>query len=232
MKNILTTLLFLMTILCHSKSNELYDRTNFQNFRIKDSTYFSFSSSCNIQLEISDAKNAILNINGKTKKGTIIKNKYSKGFFDFKENNIVIITFSFEDSNIVVENQKYQFECEGAKFIILDKIKNDNESLVKVKNYLNENQTIFDENIESINDKAYFLEKINQYKSSAYILEKIIERKPDRVVAWLNLGDVYWELNKKEEAQTKYLKYISLMKTQKKDLKKIPQRVNERILNN
>ena len=221
-------LLFLfLTFYCSPQKNETAS-LSYSGLKSKDSTYFSFSSACNFQLDILANNNAVLTINGKVKKGTIAKNKYSKGFFDFIEKNKVLITFSYEDPNIVVENQKYQFSCEGAKFIMLHKIKDDNESLNTIKQYLDENSSAFDD-IELINDKAYFLEKINQNKTSAYILEKIIEKKPERVVAWLNLGDVYWKLNKKEEAKEKYKKYISLMKSQNKDLKKIPARVNERI---
>lgn len=227
MKNILKLLLLLISLSCNSKSPA---NTDFKSSIIeeKGSIFFSFSSACNFQLNILPNNNAFLSINGKSKKGIIVKNKYSDGFFDFKEKNNVIITFSYEDSNIIVENQKYQFSCEGAKFIILYRIKNDNESLGFIKNYFEENNSAFDD-IELINDKAYFLEKINQDKTSAFILEKIIEKKPERVVAWLNLGDVYWKLNKKEEAKEKYKKYVSLMKSQNKDLKKVPARVNERI---
>ncbi|PBI88355.1 hypothetical protein BSF41_24830 [Flavobacterium sp. ACN2] len=165
----------------------------------------------------------------KRRKVLFVKIDILNFFFDFKESNNVIITFSFEDSNIVIENQKYQFECEEAKFIVLYKIKNDNESLIRIKEYLNDNQTIFDDNIELINDKAYILEKNKQFKTSAYILEKIILKRPERVVAWLNLGDVYWEINKRKESKKVYSKYLELMKSQGKDLKKIPNRVYERL---
>jgi|GEM_PF-1534730 len=208
---------------------EMQGNIRCKNLRLYDSTYFSFSSSCNIELKILHKRNAILNINGKTKKGIISINRYSKDFFDFKDNtNNILVTFSFENSNIAIENQKYQFECEDAKFIVLYKIKNDNESLIRIKEYLNDNQTIFDDNIESLNDKAFFLEKNKQFKSSAFILEKITLKRPDRVVAWLNLGDVYWEINKINESRMAYLKYIELMKSQNKDLNKIPNRVYER----
>lgn len=145
------------------------------------------------------------------------------------EKNKVLITFSFEDSNIIIENQKYQFDCEGAKFIMLNRVDNDNESLSLIKNFLDENLSVFNYNIEQINDKAYFLEKINQNKASEFILEKITSKNPDRVVAWLNLADVYWKQNKKIQAKEKYEKYISLMQSQNKDLNKIPQRVKDRI---
>lgn len=201
------TLLLLIIFPCASK-NSSSDNTKPLSTQKKDSIYFSFSSACNFQLNILSNNNAILSINGKNKKGTITKNKYSKGFYDFKEKNTTIITFSFEDSNIIVENQKYQFSCEGAKFIMLNKVKNDNESLNLIKNYFEETIETLD-NVELINDKAYFLEKINQDKTSAYILERVIEKNPDRVVAWLNLGDVYWKLNKKELAK-KNIQHISI----------------------
>lgn len=195
----------------------------------KDSIFFSFSSLCNFQLNILSNNNATLSINGKIRKGLITKNKYSKDFFDFVEKNKVLITFSVEDSNIIVENQKYQFDCEGAKFIMLNRVNNDNESLSLIKNFLEENTSVLNDNIEQINDKAYFLEKINQNKTAEFILEKITSNNPERVLAWLNLVDVYWKLNKKTQAKEKYEKYISLMKSQNKDLSKIPQRVKDRI---
>ena len=201
------TLLLLIIFPCASK-NSSSDNTKPLSTQKKDSIYFSFSSACNFQLNILSNNNAILSINGKNKKGTITKNKYSKGFYDFKEKNTTIITFSFEDSNIIVENQKYQFSCEGAKFIMLNKVKNDNESLNLIKNYFEETIETLD-NVELINDKAYFLEKINQDKTSAYILERVIEKNPDRVVAWLKLGDVYWKLNKKKLAK-KNIQHISI----------------------
>ncbi|WP_373567440.1 hypothetical protein [Chryseobacterium sp. WG23] len=42
------------------------------------------------------------------------------------------------------------------------------------------------------------------------------------------MADAYWEINDKGKAKEYYQKYISLMKTQDKDLKKIPQRVRDR----
>ncbi|MBF4505745.1 tetratricopeptide repeat protein [Flavobacterium sp. JLP] len=79
-----------------------------------------------------------------------------------------------------------------------------------------------------LNDVAYYLEQSGAYKESIFFLNKIIDDNPQRVVAWLNLGDAQWENCKIKDAKKSYLKYIELMKSQKKDLNKIPQRAYER----
>lgn len=84
-------------------------------------------------------------------------------------------------------------------------------------------------NIEAANNLAFDLEQKGIYNESIIILNQIIDQFPNRVVAYLNLADAYWGLDKKEDAKKNYKKYISLMKSQGKDLKKIPQRVYERI---
>jgi len=83
-------------------------------------------------------------------------------------------------------------------------------------------------NVELANNLAFDLQNENVSFSSKLILEKIIEKYPNRVVAWLNLGDVYWSLGNKTKAKEAYQTYISLMKYQNKNITKIPQRVYER----
>lgn len=83
-------------------------------------------------------------------------------------------------------------------------------------------------NVELANNLAFDLQNENANISSRLILESIVEKYPDRVVAWLNLGDVYWSLKDNINAKEAYQKYIFLMKSQKKNLSKIPQRVYER----
>ncbi|WP_160136699.1 tetratricopeptide repeat protein [Chryseobacterium sp. c4a] len=90
-------------------------------------------------------------------------------------------------------------------------------------NPLNEN------NLNDYNDIAYY----NSYTkggniTSIFLLKEIIEKHPNRVVAYLNLGDSYWNADNKEKAKEAYLKYIELMKSQKKDISKIPQKVYDR----
>ena len=84
-------------------------------------------------------------------------------------------------------------------------------------------------NIQLMNDKAYYLEQLGAYAESIYILKKVLSKSPDRVVAYLNIADAYWGNNEKNEARKSYEKYIELMKNQGKDMKKIPQRVYDRI---
>src|SRR5690606_28832260 len=91
------------------------------------------------------------------------------------------------------------------------------------------NLSINNSNVEKINNQAYELEQSGNNEEAIYLLEKIIEAFPNRVVAYLNIADAYWGLAKEEEAKKNYEKYISLMKTQGKDIKRIPQRVYDRI---
>lgn len=101
-----------------------------------------------------------------------------------------------------------------------------------IKAPFNEDKYIKDIKIkdtDKLNDVAYYLEQSGAYKESIFFLNKIIDNNPQRVVAWLNLADAQWENEKKKDAKISYQKYIYLMKIQNKDLKKIPQRVYERI---
>ena len=84
-------------------------------------------------------------------------------------------------------------------------------------------------NVGLINEIAYYLSERGQKETSAVLLSEIVDKFSDRVVAYLNLADAYWALNKQEEAKKNYQKYVELMKTQKKDLSRIPKRVYERI---
>ncbi|KUJ50298.1 hypothetical protein [Chryseobacterium sp. JAH] len=84
-------------------------------------------------------------------------------------------------------------------------------------------------NVESANNQAFSLEKIQDNNFSKSLLKEIISQYPDRTVAFLNLADVDWALANKEDAKKNYNLYLFLMKKQKKDLSKVPQRVYDRI---
>ena len=89
---------------------------------------------------------------------------------------------------------------------------------------------INDKNINKYNDLAYYLSQTKNGKTNAiFLLKSIIKNNETRVVAYLNIADVQWDTERKNDAKKSYQKYISLMKSQKKDLSKIPSRVNERI---
>ena len=79
-----------------------------------------------------------------------------------------------------------------------------------------------------LNDFAYKLENINP-SVGINILQKILQKFPNRVVAYLNLADSYWVIGNQDLAKENYKKYVELMKSQNKDLKKIPKEVLERI---
>lgn len=103
-----------------------------------------------------------------------------------------------------------------------------NKIQIEELKYLLSIEYINEKNLNEYNNIAYYLEQNQEYNASYYLLDKIVNKDPNRVVAWLNMGDVYWGMNEKTKAKEAYQKYISLMKSQKKDLSKIPQRVYER----
>ncbi|WP_299211640.1 tetratricopeptide repeat protein [uncultured Aquimarina sp.] len=78
------------------------------------------------------------------------------------------------------------------------------------------------------NNIAYYLEQAKVYEEAVFLLEKIVQNAPNRTVAYINLGDVYWGLDEKEKAKEAYKIYIEQMKTNSK-ASKIPKRVIERL---
>ncbi|MEN4761842.1 tetratricopeptide repeat protein [Chryseobacterium sp. C39-AII1] len=82
--------------------------------------------------------------------------------------------------------------------------------------------------INNYNNIAYYLQESHINHEAILILNNILKKFPDRVVAYLNLADAYWEEGKKEKAVANYRQYVSLMKSQGKDLNKIPERVYTR----
>lgn len=91
------------------------------------------------------------------------------------------------------------------------------------------NIPITETNIDKYNNFAYYLAQ-NEEKilEAVYLYKQILKKFPDRIVAYLNLADSYWAIGKQEIAKENYKKYIVLMKSHKKDLKKIPKEVWER----
>lgn len=87
-----------------------------------------------------------------------------------------------------------------------------------------------DNNIDQYNNLAYYLAKTkNGNQFAIIILKEIIKKYPHRTVAHLNLADSLWIAGEKEEASLNYKEYLSLMKSQKKDLNKVPKYVGKRI---
>lgn len=86
------------------------------------------------------------------------------------------------------------------------------------------------ENLTFYNNKAYYLEQSGLYEEAIYILKKIVEEFPYRTVAYINLGDAYWGLGKKEKARQAYKTYVKQMKANGKE-PKIPKQVLKRVTN-
>ena len=78
--------------------------------------------------------------------------------------------------------------------------------------------------INILNDYAFFLSKTkDRYKEAIPVLEKVIDIRPNRAVAYLNLGDLYYKLDNDKLVYYNYYKYKSLLK---KDAK-IPEKVTK-----
>ncbi|MEN4761804.1 hypothetical protein ABEG63_15840 [Chryseobacterium sp. C39-AII1] len=52
--------------------------------------------------------------------------------------------------------------------------------------------------VKNSNDIAYYLEQAGIHEESIFILKSIIQKVPTRAVAYLNLADNYWAINKKD----------------------------------
>jgi len=87
---------------------------------------------------------------------------------------------------------------------------------------------ISSQNVLKLNDFAYKIQNTNN-SLAIELLQKILDKYPDRVVAYLNIADSYWLDGDKAKAQENYIKYVALMKSQNKGIRKIPSRVWERI---
>ena len=90
---------------------------------------------------------------------------------------------------------------------------------------------ISDANHVIYNNMGYYLEQIQAYDAAIYLLSAVLEKYPQRVVAHLNIADTYWGKGERAKAKIHYKEYVSLMKNQKKDIDKIPQRVYNRVEN-
>lgn len=143
---------------------------------------------------------------------------------NIKENQGILIN----ESNNVQDVDSEVYKSYYSKLVI--KYKSNVDILNLLGNpFISKNEKIFaKENVDTINNLAYYLFMSKSYNNSIYLLKNILQKYPNRIVAYLNLADNYWSIKEKEKAIYNYKKYIELIKSQNKDLKKIPQRVWER----
>ncbi len=98
---------------------------------------------------------------------------------------------------------------------------------IRIKCYTDKYQ-INKETLIYYNDLAYYLEQSGNYEEAVYLLEQIIAQFPDRVVAYINLGDAYWGIGNYKKAKEVYKIYVEQMKANNKE-NKIPKRVFKRL---
>lgn len=155
----------------------------------------------------------------------------------FASNNYSVIDFSLKFSQNSFKLYKYEETYYKVDEDNDATIKLDNSDIAKIKfnyydwianNSWSDHVLVTNQNVKKLNDFAYSLGNINP-SFAIDLLQEIIKKYPNRVVAYLNLADNYWAINKKDLAKENYKKYIALMKSQNKDLKRIPKQVWERL---
>lgn len=186
--------------------------------------YFSYKSGCNVSMQFMQNKTVRLGINGKTQTCTIEANSASKDYFNLRSAGQLQAIFLYDEKEILILNQQYQFNCEVAKGISLSPVSDDLTVLADFQQYDSDREYLWG-NLGAMNDKAYYLQGYLCHETAVYILNKILIIDPNRVVAWLNLADSQWALHRKPAAKKAYQQYLKLMKSQNKTLNKVPKRV-------
>lgn len=87
---------------------------------------------------------------------------------------------------------------------------------------------VFSENVVDYNNIGYYLEQAGMFDEAVLVLKEVVSYRPNRVVAYINLGDAYWGLEEYEKAKQAYGTYIEQMKSSGKE-SRIPSRVFERV---
>ncbi|MGE8528458.1 tetratricopeptide repeat protein [Chryseobacterium rhizosphaerae] len=213
--------------------------------------YSSVEPKCKLNLKIAHDNGFIFSI-GKIKKykGTVkISKEDTVTYLDFNDGIAAMYsndTISIQNSGNSMNQYTHFKECDEM-YIHLVK-KSYFESLYSLLSYekklsgfivsstLSDIENMISEvpiqkdNIDQYNNLAYYLAQTkNGNQFAITILNEIIKKCPHRTVAYLNLADSYWIAGEKVKASINYQEYLSLMKSQKKDLKKVPKYVGERI---
>lgn len=89
---------------------------------------------------------------------------------------------------------------------------------------------LFSNNIRWTNDLGFLFEQAGYYREAVALLEAVVAEDPQRIVAYLNLGDSYWAMGRRDKAILMYQKYSALKSDQGRP-REVPPRVAERIRN-
>ncbi|MFY0666387.1 MAG: tetratricopeptide repeat protein [Natronospirillum sp.] len=83
-------------------------------------------------------------------------------------------------------------------------------------------------NVVHYNNIGFYLSEAGYHEGAIYVLNEVLQHFPNRTVAYINLGDAYWGLEKHTEARQAYQTYIRLMRESNRE-QRIPQRVFDRM---
>jgi tetratricopeptide (TPR) repeat protein len=188
-----------------------------------------FSSGFNLIITI-ELGNEYTIVNSSTLEGKIEKNQSFRNIQMTDENIFGKFPLLIEN-NKDLQNEKTGGTTSSYFPLLINKNKTQVSNLMILANhyYIEKYDILNTQNIDDINNLAYYLQLQSKNKEAIYLLQKILTKDSGRAVAWLNMGDAQWEISNIENAKKSYQKYISLMKSQEKDLNKIPKRVYERI---
>jgi hypothetical protein len=129
-----------------------------------------------------------------------------------------------ESSNLNAALQAYKAgNSEEIKMLASYFIAGDRDDACAPEKYIVE-KYYYPKNVNWSNDLGFLFEQAGYYQEAAELLEHITLKHPDRIVAYLNLADAYWALEKKELAQQSYNQYYEKMIATGKQAK-IPHRV-------
>ncbi|WP_223578952.1 tetratricopeptide repeat protein [Sphingobacterium sp. GVS05A] len=140
------------------------------------------------------------------------------------------ISLTYQPGNYAALLRSFK-EIPKNSLFLLPKVFNENTAQYFMEAGLDEDQPdnanpIHAKNVLAANEIGYFLEQANQLDAAQVFLDKVIARFPEREVAYLNRGDVFFKKGQSsyKKAQKDYRTYIALMN--KRGLQaKIPQRI-------
>jgi len=147
----------------------------------------------------------------------------SSDIFDFVSSNGSLISYKITANSIeLLDNITYNLKD------ILQSVKENKNLNIKNINALLKEVKIDSKTLETYNDIAYYLQKNGHHKGAMLILLSVLDRYPNRVVAYINMADSLYALDKKTLAKIYYKDYIKWMKFYKQE-RKIPKYLYKRI---
>ena len=116
--------------------------------------------------------------------------------------------YRLDNIGYVTSSNAAQYNREGIKYI---KRKNYRNAVIEFKIAVKAN----DHNAEYLNNLGYVYSLMDKYRVSNYFIQKALDLSPDRAVAYGNMGYNFAKMDQEEKAVEFYLKYESLLKTER-----------------